>query len=158
MWWWWWWFSRLLQPHGLKPARLLCPWDFPGNNSGAGGHCLLQGIFPAQGLGNSYRVTVVELGPAAGSLLCWDKGPCGLLPAWTLQCYPSPFPGTPLPLQFTFVPGLLSTALQGYVLLCIWIPADVPVRYWCAGSLVPCICASWYSELSMYGWAPVYDS
>ena len=21
---------RLLQPHGLQPARLLCPWDFPG--------------------------------------------------------------------------------------------------------------------------------
>ena len=30
----WWWFSHLLvsdslQPHGLQPARLLCPWDFP---------------------------------------------------------------------------------------------------------------------------------
>ena len=25
-----------LQPHGLWPARLLCPWDFPGKNTGVG--------------------------------------------------------------------------------------------------------------------------
>ena len=23
-----------LQPHGLWPTRLLCPWDFPGKNTG----------------------------------------------------------------------------------------------------------------------------
>ena len=28
---------------------LLCPWDFPGKNTGAGCHLLLQGIFPTQG-------------------------------------------------------------------------------------------------------------
>ena len=39
----------LLQPHGLQPARLLCPWDFPGKNFGVGYHFLLQGIFPTQG-------------------------------------------------------------------------------------------------------------
>ena len=39
-----------LQPHGLQPARLLCPWDFPGKNTGVGCHFLLQGIFPTQGL------------------------------------------------------------------------------------------------------------
>ena len=38
-----------LQPHGLGPARLLCPWDFPGKNTGVGCHSLLQGIFPSQG-------------------------------------------------------------------------------------------------------------
>ena len=27
---------RLLRPRGLYPARLLCPWDFPGKNIGAG--------------------------------------------------------------------------------------------------------------------------
>ena len=26
--------SYSLQPHGLWPARLLCPWDFPGKNTG----------------------------------------------------------------------------------------------------------------------------
>ena len=31
------------RPHGPEPARLLCPWDSPGENAGAGGHFLLQG-------------------------------------------------------------------------------------------------------------------
>ena len=38
-----------LQSHGLQPARLLCPWDSPGKNTGMGSHSLLQGIFPTQG-------------------------------------------------------------------------------------------------------------
>ena len=37
-----------LPPQGLKPARLLGPWDFPGKNTGVGWHFLLQGILPAQ--------------------------------------------------------------------------------------------------------------
>ena len=39
----------LLRPHGLQPARLLCPWNFPGKNIGVSSHFLLQGIFPIQG-------------------------------------------------------------------------------------------------------------
>ena len=42
--------SSSLRPYGLKPPRLLCPWDFPGKNTGVGCHCLLQGIFPTQGI------------------------------------------------------------------------------------------------------------
>ena len=42
--------SNSLRPHGLQPARLLCPWYFPGNNTGVGCHFLLQGVFPTQGL------------------------------------------------------------------------------------------------------------
>ena len=38
-----------LRPHGLQPTSLLCPWDFPGKNTGMGCHFLLQGIFPTQG-------------------------------------------------------------------------------------------------------------
>ena len=34
-----------LQPRGLQPARLLCPWDSPGRNTGVGCHSLLQGTF-----------------------------------------------------------------------------------------------------------------
>ena len=37
-----------LQPHGLQPTRLLCPWDSPGKNTGVGGQSLLQ-IFLIQG-------------------------------------------------------------------------------------------------------------
>ena len=32
--------SDSLQPHGLQPTRLLCPWDFPGKSTGVGCHCL----------------------------------------------------------------------------------------------------------------------
>ena len=34
------------QPHGLQPARLLCPWDSLGKNTGLGCRALLQGIEP----------------------------------------------------------------------------------------------------------------
>ena len=40
--------SDCLRPHGLQPARLPCPWDSPGKNTGLGCHALLQGIFPTQ--------------------------------------------------------------------------------------------------------------
>ena len=30
------------RPHGLQPTRLFHPWDFPGNSTGVGCHCLLQ--------------------------------------------------------------------------------------------------------------------
>ena len=33
-----------LQPHGLYPDRLLCPWDSSGKNTGVGCHFLLPGI------------------------------------------------------------------------------------------------------------------
>ena len=42
--------SDSLQPYGLQPARLLCPWDFPGKNTGVGCHALLRGIFLTQGV------------------------------------------------------------------------------------------------------------
>ena len=40
---------NLLRPHSLWPARLLCPWNFPGKNTGVGCHFLLQGVFFTQG-------------------------------------------------------------------------------------------------------------
>ena len=39
-----------VQPRGLWPTRLLCPWDSLGKNIGVGSHSLLQGIFLTQGL------------------------------------------------------------------------------------------------------------
>ena len=41
--------SDSLRPCGLRPSRLLCPWDSPGKNSGVGCHALLHGIFLTQG-------------------------------------------------------------------------------------------------------------
>ena len=41
--------SSSLRFHGLQAAKLLCPWNFPGKNTGVGSHSLLQGIFLTQG-------------------------------------------------------------------------------------------------------------
>ena len=41
--------SDSLRTFGLLSARLLYPWDFPGNHAGVGCHALLQGIFLTQG-------------------------------------------------------------------------------------------------------------
>ena len=41
--------SDSLQPHELQPTRLLCPWNFPGKNTGVGCHFLLQGSSLTQG-------------------------------------------------------------------------------------------------------------
>ena len=38
-----------LKPNGLQPARFLCPWNFPGKNTGVGFYFLIQGTFLTQG-------------------------------------------------------------------------------------------------------------
>ena len=40
---------RLCDPRGLQPLRLLCPWNFPGKNTGMTCHFLLQRHFLTQG-------------------------------------------------------------------------------------------------------------
>ena len=40
----------LCNPMDYSLTRFLCPWDFPGKHTGVGCHCLLQEIFPTQGL------------------------------------------------------------------------------------------------------------
>ena len=42
--------SNSLWPHGLWPIRLLCPWNFPGKNTGVDCHFLLQRVFLIQEL------------------------------------------------------------------------------------------------------------
>ena len=37
------------QSHWLQPARLLCPWNSPGKNTGVGSHSIFQRIFSTQG-------------------------------------------------------------------------------------------------------------
>ena len=55
--------SDPLQPYELYPARLLCPWDSLGKNTGVGCHTLFQMIFPTQGLN-----------PTVLHLLHWQLG------------------------------------------------------------------------------------
>ena len=42
--------SDSLQSCESQPARLLCPWDSPGKNTGVGCHALLQGNLPNTGI------------------------------------------------------------------------------------------------------------
>ena len=47
-------------------ARLFCPWNSPGKNTGVGCHALFQGIFPSQGWNPG--------------LLLWPEGSLSLTP------------------------------------------------------------------------------
>ena len=53
--------SNSVQLYGLQPARLLCPWDSPGKDTGVSYHAFLQGIFPTQG-SNSFLLCLPALG------------------------------------------------------------------------------------------------
>ena len=50
----------LWEPIGLWPARLPCPWDFSGKNTGVGCHFLLQGVFLTQG-SNSWLLCLMQV-------------------------------------------------------------------------------------------------
>ena len=77
--------SNVLQPHGLQGARLLCPWDSPGKNTGVACHFFLQGIFPAQ-----------------------RSNPCLL--HWQVDSLPLSHPGSPsvILIDSQIIPSLLS--------------------------------------------------
>ena len=42
--------SDSLWAHGPEPARFLCPWDFPGKNTGVGCHFPPPGELPDPGI------------------------------------------------------------------------------------------------------------
>ena len=58
-----------LQPYGLQSARLLCPWESPGKDTGVDCHALLQGIFPIQG-SNSHLLHLLHWQMDAFPLHC----------------------------------------------------------------------------------------
>ena len=60
--------SDSLQPHGLQPASLLCPWDSPGKSTGVDSHALLQGIFPVLCYAKSLPLCPTLCDPIDGSL------------------------------------------------------------------------------------------
>ena len=75
--------SDSLQPHGLQPASLLCPWDSPGKNTGVDSHALLQGIFPVLCYAKSLPLCPTLCDPIDGSL---PGSPIpGILQARTLE-------------------------------------------------------------------------
>ena len=119
--------SDLLQPHGLQAFRLLCPWNFPGKNTRAGCHFLLQGIFPPQG---SNPCLLSLLYWQAGSLpLCYLGSPFPLLGLGT----PKGFPGSCQPVS---VRNLLHQDTHEWHLL----PAVLPAHHvtWDKSMWLPC--------------------
>ena len=88
--------SDSLQHYGLRPTRLLCPWDSPGKNTRVGCCALFQGIFPTQGSN-----------PNLLHLLHWPVGSLPLVP-----------PGMANLLQSCLT--LWSYELQPTRLLCLW--------------------------------------
>ena len=76
--------SESLQPHGLQPTRVLCPWNSPSKNAGVGCHSFLQGIFLTQGSNPGL--------PHCSQVLYH--------PTWaTREAHPGPFHGLKLPAQ-----------------------------------------------------------
>ena len=86
--------SDFVWPYGLLPARLLCPWDSSGKNTGVGCHALRQGIFLTQG-SNLHLLC----------LLHWQGGSLPLAP-----------PGKPLALlaQGFYCPSFLKLNLVDF--------------------------------------------
>jgi len=82
--------SRLtLWPHGLYPAKLLCLWNFPGKNTGAVCHFLLQGIFPAPGIAPRSAASLELVGRFFTASATWEahyklQSPCFTLGLQTL--------------------------------------------------------------------------
>ena len=115
---------QLLQSCGLQPARLLCPWDFPGKNTGVGSQFLLQGIFLIQGL-NAHLFC----------LLHWQVG----LFCFVLFCFlPLAPPGKPI--------HLLGGSIKGLkMLLCASLAVE-PGSYLKAAQLA----LGCYSQVSAY--------
>ena len=95
--------SNSLQPHGLQPARLLCPWASPGKNTGVGCLCHLQGIFPTQGSNPgllycrrilfffNWRIITLQYCDRFCHIATWISHRCSCVPpSWTTLPPPSP--------------------------------------------------------------------
>ena len=74
------WFSW---PHGLRPTSLLCPWNFPGKNTGVGCHFFLQKILPDQG-SNLHLLCPSHW--QGGSLVSQLVKNCPCEQCWSPQC------------------------------------------------------------------------
>ena len=102
---------RLLVTHGLWPARLLCPWNFPGKNTEVGCHFLLQGIFPSQGSGTcSWRL--LHCRQILYTRATWEAHSSGphllagaLTKSYNFHMLPTLFGGAPEVLQDLNAPG-----------------------------------------------------
>ena len=74
--------SNSLQPHGLWPTRLLCPWDSLGKNIGVDCHSLLQRLFLTQGLNSGLlhcRQILYLLNYSQRLFISWLQSPSAVI-------------------------------------------------------------------------------
>ena len=109
--------SNSLRPYGVQSARLLCPWDFPGKNTGVGCHYLLQGIFPTEGSN-----------PCLLCLLHWQVG------SLPVELSPGRYVSTCLSQSF-FLGKIIK------ILICR--PAELALTFTCGQQLPNNILRSW---------------
>ena len=97
-----------LQPHGLQPIRLLCPWNYPGKNTGLGCHSPLRGSSLPR---DRTRVSCI----AGRFFTIWATRKASF--PW---CCPNPKPWSSRPAGWMAVSGWLSSpcseAVQGLFL------------------------------------------
>ena len=118
-------FIHLQLWSGLQPARLPCPWDSPGKNTGVGCHALLQGIFLTQG-SNRHLLRLPH----------WQAGSVPLVPLEK----PSLFVGQMFLLSLLCLQGLDTTErlnsnqlpllVWNVPLLLCWILLYIWINYW----------------------------
>ena len=100
--------SDSLWPQELYPARLLCPWNSPGKNTGVGSRSLLQGIFPIQGSNPGLlhcRWIINHLNPQGSPrLLEWVAFPTlGELPDLEIEPWSPALQADSLPAELPFL-------------------------------------------------------
>ena len=110
-----------LWPHGQWSARFLCPWDYPGYNTGVGCHFLLQGIVLIQGSNLVYLY-----------FLHWQTGSLPLAITWKA---PNLKLSSPQKRMAHIDIGLAATLLLqlDFEWLAFWM---VPQHITCSGTLV----------------------
>ena len=75
----------LLQPHGWWPTRLLCPWDFPGKNTGNGLPFPSPGDRPDPGIGLLYPALQADCLPLSHQGRLWGIRTGGKLSIYLVQ-------------------------------------------------------------------------
>ena len=78
--------SNSLQPHGLQPTRLLCPWNLRGKKTGVGCHFLCQGIFLTQG-SNMHLLYVLHQQVDSLPLPTWEVAKGARIVVIIVACY-----------------------------------------------------------------------
>ena len=102
--------SNSLWPQALQTTRLLCPWDFPGKNTGVGCHFLLQGIFQTQGWNSGllfYRPIIYHWNTSKESNC--NVGDLGLIPGLGR----SPGEGKGYPFLYSGLENSMDRAVHG---------------------------------------------